>query len=125
MTLVSDSAVDEQPEMGEIDVRNDTAGILFSSGTTGYPKAIPYSHAMIWERRSRLLKPKYKSVKNPEIVWRHEKSKKKKKTMEDDAANQKGIEKLQSTIDKKLKCSHSEKLVKNKYLALFDKRLKC
>jgi acyl-CoA synthetase (AMP-forming)/AMP-acid ligase II len=68
LTLVSDSAVDEQPEMGEIDVRNDTAGILFSSGTTGYPKAIPYSHAMIWERRSRLLKPKYKSVKNPEIV---------------------------------------------------------
>ena len=35
-------------ELGKVDLIKDTAAILFSSGTTGYPKAIPYNHIMLW-----------------------------------------------------------------------------
>jgi acyl-coenzyme A synthetase/AMP-(fatty) acid ligase len=46
------------PEMGPIDMDKDRAAILFSSGTTGFPKAIPYNHGMVWDRRPRSLEPK-------------------------------------------------------------------
>ena len=33
-----------------MDVDKGLAAIMFSSGTTGLPKAIPYTHAMFWDR---------------------------------------------------------------------------
>jgi acyl-coenzyme A synthetase/AMP-(fatty) acid ligase len=33
----------------DVDVANGLAAIMFSSGTTGVPKAIPNTHAMVWD----------------------------------------------------------------------------
>lgn len=40
---------DYKLEVPEADLDTDLAVILFSSGTTGYPKTIPYTHRMAWE----------------------------------------------------------------------------
>jgi acyl-CoA synthetase (AMP-forming)/AMP-acid ligase II len=43
------------PDLPEMDCEEDLAAVMFSSGTTGFPKAIPYTHAMVWDR-ARLTK---------------------------------------------------------------------
>ena len=41
---------DLETDFSKSDLTKDVMAIIFSSGTTGFPKAIPYTGQMLWDR---------------------------------------------------------------------------